>query len=177
MKKMLIGLAIALGVAQTVFAEKPVQVAFVDTGNTGRSISAEVLAESMIQRGHQHIAVISRGVDVNSFDVHPEKNAQTLLKERGIDVSAHIATQLVSNDVRHADVILTMTQKHKDKVIAMFPDAAAKTHTLSEFALGHYEEVADAWGKEMPVYQTVFKQLDTMLPLALEKVTQLKLTK
>src|SRR5579871_3415985 len=89
-------------------AADPVKLAFVDTGNTGRSVTAEALAKVEIAKAHLSIAVISRAVDQDPYETAPEPNVVTLLSARGIDVSAHRAAQLTANDVRHSDVILTM---------------------------------------------------------------------
>jgi len=151
-------------------ADGPKKLAFVDTGNTGRSVSAEALAEKLIEQHKLPIAVISRAVDLNPFNIKPEANAQTLLKQRGIDVSQHRAAQLTENDVRHADVILVMTEAHRAKLLALFPDAQDKVFTLSQYATGAYAEIADAYGKPMPVYVAMIGDLDKYVPLALQKL-------
>jgi protein-tyrosine phosphatase len=152
-------------------AAEPVKIAFVDTGNTGRSLMAEMLARALIAKGALPIAVISRGLDLDPFDEAPEPNARTLLAERGLDVAAHRARRLDAADVAHADLILTMTPAHAAKVIALFPEAKAKTFVLAAFATGADEPIPDAWGKPMAVYQAVVAQLDRLLPLALVRAT------
>nr|QQZ49200.1 MFS transporter [Phenylobacterium glaciei] len=90
-------------------AAEPVKIAFVDTGNTGRSLMAQTLARALAARRVLPIAVISRGLDVDPFDETPEPNAQALMAARGFDVSAHRARALQPADIAHADLILTMT--------------------------------------------------------------------
>jgi protein-tyrosine phosphatase len=158
--------------ATAAFAEEPRKIAFVDTGNTGRSVTAEALANAYIKDNKLYVAVISRAVDMDPFDVEPEANVVTLLRKRGLDVSAHRAVQLTPNDVRHADVILTMTGKHKAKVIELYPDSAAKTFTLSEYATGALADVADAYGKPMDVYVEMVKQVDGYVPAILTKAVK-----
>jgi protein-tyrosine phosphatase len=165
-------LAIAALCATAAMAEEPRKVAFVDTGNTGRSVTAEALANAHVKENKLHVAVISRAVDMDPFDVEPEANVVTLLKKRNLDVSAHRAVQITINDVKHADVILTMTGKHKAKVIELYPEAAAKTFTLSEYATGTPADVADAWGKPMEVYVDMVKQVDGYVPAAINKAAK-----
>lgn len=159
-----------LGLANTARAEEPKKLAFVDTGNTGRSVMSEALANSIIDKKGEKIAVISRAVDVDPYDIKPEVHAATLMKERGIDISAHRSVQITANDIKHSDVILTMTTKHKSKVVELFPDAKSKTFTIAEYATGTHIDVPDAWGKPMNAYVEVVRQLDAFIPASLAKV-------
>ncbi|WP_028223278.1 arsenate reductase/protein-tyrosine-phosphatase family protein [Paraburkholderia oxyphila] len=152
------------------FAGEPAKVAFVDTGNTGRSVMAEAIANQYIVQHHKHIAVISRAVDEDPYDVRPEKNGVILMKRRGIDTSSHRSVQLSPNDVEHSDVILVMTDKHKAKVIAMYPQASGKVFTLTEYVTGQSTEIPDAWGKPIEFYEGVVATLDKLVPSALDKV-------
>jgi protein-tyrosine phosphatase len=170
--KSLLALILSLALsAQLALAAEPAKIAFVDTGNTGRSVAAEALARAIIQDKHLAIAVIGRAVDLDPFDLSPEPNMATLLSQHGIDVRTHIAAQLGAQDIKHADLILTMTAKHKATVIALFPDAAPKTFTIAEYATGTQADVVDAYGKPMDVYEQVYSQIDGYLPTALEKAT------
>ena len=152
-------------------AADPVKLAFVDTGNTGRSVTAEALANVEIAHAHLPIAVISRAVDQDPYETAPEANVVSLLSARGIDVSAHRAVQLSASDVRHSDVSLTLTAAHKEKVIAMFPDAKGKTFTLAEYA-GGGSDVADAVGKPIAAYQVMVKQVETYLAPTLARAAR-----
>lgn len=161
--------ALAATLGSGLLAQEPVKIAFVDTGNTGRSLTAESLARVLVTERRWPVAVISRGVDVDPFDVRPEANAAILLKQRGIDVSGHTAAQMTSNDARHADVILTLTARHKATVLERFPEAKDKTFTLAEYATGQPADVPDAWGKPMDVYVAMMKQVEAYVGPALEK--------
>ncbi len=155
-------------------AAEPVKIVFVDTGNTGRSLMAETIARALAGRAGQAAAVISRGVDVDPFDETPEPGALALLTERGADVAGHRARQLQPADVAHADLILTMTAAHAQKVAALYPQAAAKTFSLALYATGVDEAVPDAWGKPMDAYRAVAAQLDRFIPLALAKAGRMR---
>ena len=155
--------------AGSVHAEDPRKIAFVDTGNTGRSVTAEALAAASARELKLPVAVIGRGVDQDPFDLKPEPNAELLLLQHGIDVSTHRAAQLTAADVKHADVVLTMTAKHKATVVGLFPDAKDKVFTLAEYATGETAAVVDAYGKPMAVYEKVYGQIAGYLPAALER--------
>jgi len=155
-------------------AADPMKLAFVDTGNTGRSVTAEALANVRIAKDHLPVAVISRALDQDPYAAKPEANAAALLKERGIDVSAHRATQITANDVRHSDLILTMTAAHKDKLIALFPEAKDKTFTIADYADGKPDDVADAFGKPMDFYHGMVKQVEAYLGPVLTKAAAME---
>ncbi|HEY4275762.1 MAG TPA: hypothetical protein VGM68_09775 [Rhizomicrobium sp.] len=174
MKTLIAALAIFLTLSAASHAAEPVKIAFVDTGNTGRSVTAEALAQTHIGKDHLSIAVISRALDQDPYAITPEANAQALLGERGIDVSAHRSTQLTENDVRHSDLILTMTAAHKQKLIAQFPDAKSKTFTLAEYAAGQTKDVEDAFGKDMAFYRAMIAQVDSYIGPALAKAAALQ---
>jgi protein-tyrosine phosphatase len=156
----------------TAVASEPAKIAFVDTGNTGRSVTAEALANAVIAERKLPILVISRAVDLNPYNVVPEPNAVALLQSKGIDVSAHRAAQLTARDVRHSDLLFVMTTKHKNTVQEQFPDAKGKVFTISEYATGVSTDVVDAYGQPMPVYEQVFAQISGYLPTVLDKVSR-----
>lgn len=149
--------------------DHPVHIAFVDTGNTGRSVTAEALALATISKDKLNAKVISRGIDMDPYDVHPEPNFVTLLQDRGIDVSKHTAAQFARQDAKHADLVLTMTEKHKAWVMSHYPDLQDKVFTLAAYATGKPEEVLDAYGKPMDFYKTVLAQLDQLVAAAVTK--------
>ncbi|WP_431823412.1 hypothetical protein [Burkholderia sp. F1] len=66
-------------------------------------------------------------------------------------------------------VIPTMTDKYKEKVLALYP-AAGNVYTLAEYATGKSEDLPDAWGKPMAFCENVTAQLDRFIPPALDKV-------
>lgn len=159
----------ALWLSAPAIAAEPLKIAFVDTGNTGRSLMAETLAPGFARGLSRPVAFISRGVDVDPFDDDPEANAAQLMAERGFDVAQHRAQQLSARDLVHADLVLTMTQGHADKIRAQFPEARVQIVPLALYATGIAEPIPDAWGKPMGVYRSVLAQLDLYLPLAVAR--------
>ncbi len=162
-------LASLMGFHAAMSADRPIRIAFVDTGNTGRSITAEALALAAIAKEHRNVQVISRAVDLNPYNIRPEENFVILLRPRGIDTSAHIAAPFGPQDAKFSDIILTMTSKHKAWVVANFPETKDKVFTLSDYATGTEDDVLDAFGKPMAFYETVLTQLDSLVGKAIEK--------
>ena len=149
----------------------PVKIAFIDTGNTGRSVAAEALADRLVRSRGLRVLVISRAIDVDPFETSPEPAVARLLAARGMDVRRHRAEGLTADDVRHASLILTMTAEHRRRVIERFPGAAPRTFTLAAYAVGKSEDVADAKGLPAAASAEMIRQLDRLLPLALARAS------
>jgi len=145
-------------------------ILFICSGNTGRSVAAEALCRNQIAARGLPLTVNSRGVAVDPANLRPETPLATLLAARGIDIAAHRAAGLTEADVRAADCILTMTAAHKQRVLARFPAAAGKLQMLSEAAHGTQQDVSDAFGAPMVVYQRLVAQLDVLIADTLAKV-------
>lgn len=149
-------------------------VTFICTGNTGRSPMAEALAKDYVNKHGLNIVVQSRGVNVDPNETAPEQGTVTILKQRGIDISTHKAAQLTKEDITKSDYLLTMTQKHKDKILTQYPDVKGKVFTLAEFATGDNDDLSDPYQQPLEAYKKVESQLDKFLPLALDKIAKQK---
>ena len=169
--RLLMPLALLLMAVGVSASGQPARVAFVDTGNTGRSMAAEALARNLIATTGAPVSVISRAVNLNPYNTTPEPNFVTLLQQRGVTVGDHTAVQLSQRDVSFSDLILTMTGAHKNWVLTNFPDSAGKVFTLAEYATGTDQDIADALGQPIEFYQTVLDQLQPLVAAAITKAT------
>lgn len=106
------------------------------TGNTCRSPMAGALAEAWFkQTGDLGVEIKTAGLSA-----YPEAPASeqgiTVMAEKGLDLTRHKAKQLTEELVDWADIILTMTWSHKQKLLALYSNAAGKTYTLGEYSAG-----------------------------------------
>lgn len=110
------------------------RVLFVCTGNICRSPIAERLAEAHgAQLGIPRFDAISAGTRaVVDHPVH--HHAAAVLESLGGDASNFAAQQLTAKIASNADLVLTMTRSHRDKVLEMAPRSLPKTFTLAEAA-------------------------------------------
>ena len=122
---------------------------------------------------------------------HPmHETAAAVLKELGGDPSGFSAQQLTATVTSSADLVLTMTTEHRDRVLQLVPRLLHKIFTLPEAArlceifspdsisnlatlrphLGSAEslDIADPIGQSPDFFRTVGLQISDLLPPVLE---------
>lgn len=100
-------------------------------------------------------------------------HAVQVMKEQGLDLSTHQATALTPALIDDADLILTMSESHKDVIRDMKPQAIEKTFSLKEF-VGKSGDVADPFGRDVEVYRETATLLRQLLEEAIEKLPPLR---
>lgn len=110
------------------------RILFVCTGNTCRSPMAEGLCRQMAKREGLSLEVRSAGV--TAHDGAPvSRHSEEILHKRGAGEGIRASRYLRKDEIRWADLILTMTMYHKQQVIASHPEAVEKVYTLKEYTM------------------------------------------
>jgi len=89
----------------------------------------------------------------------------------GIGASGHISTLLNEENLRGSWLVLTMTLKHRNKILQLNPASASKVYTLSEYA-GFNNDVADPFGKDIEYYKNTFEEINEKVKIIFEKIKE-----
>ncbi len=133
------------------------QIIFVCTGNTCRS----PMAEGFLKNVHKDYEVLSRGLYVPE-EIGASFFSIKAMKEMDIDISGHKAKQLTVGEAEDCDLIITMTESHKNTIVSAYPKFSDKTFTLSEYA-GEEGDVRDPYGMDEVAYRECAKQIRRLI--------------
>lgn len=144
------------------------RVLLVCSGNTCRSPMAMTLLRDLWQKANPGWALEVNSAGTGAFPGSPATaHAVTVMKSRGLDLSSH-RSQPVS-DLRDYDLVLTMTQSHRDAILARQPAMAGRVFTLGEYA-GTGQDIPDPFGGPLSAYQHTASALEPMLQAVVNRI-------
>ena len=159
-------------------------ILFVCTGNTCRSAMAEGIFKKMLKEKTKYNSkfnIISAGISTLP-GISPAPGAIKVMSEQGIDISRHIATQVQEDLVRKADLILVMSNTHKNYLKTKFAFTQDKIYLLKEYAqIGKFKsirktdenyEVVDPLGRPIEFYRIIARELKENLEKILDKILE-----
>ena len=94
------------------------------------------------------------------------REAVEVLNAAGLDLTDHHTQPLTDRLLYRADVIYTMTDSHRQAIVAQWPDAAERTRLLSAEGLN----IADPIGAPLEQYQLCADQMRHALEDRMEEL-------
>ena len=147
------------------------KIMFICTGNICRSAMAHKMLEKRAKELNKKIEVYSCGIWAQTDDI-PTYEGIEVMKEYGIDLRNHRATNIRNSNIEEMDVILCATYNHKTNVISMYPDLENKVFTMKEYAgyPSNNLDISDPWGYGINVYKNCAKEIEECIEKILEKI-------
>ena len=131
-------------------------ILFVCTGNSCRSVMAEYLLRDMVQ-DRPEIEVESAGTGVF---LHAAASSETLrvLRQEGLDASAHQSQPVTNVLLQKSDLILVMTAVHRQQIVDRLPSVANRVYLLREFtgepvSVAASLDIPDPMGRPAQAYE------------------------
>lgn len=117
------------------------------------------MAEAILRsKANKHISVRSAGIHAQN-GAPIAKHAKTLIETAKMPYTP-FSRALSVEDIEWADVILTMTNAHKQILLHSIPQAKGKTYTLKGFLKpDEDEDVHDPFGGDLATYEYTFAEL------------------
>jgi protein-tyrosine-phosphatase len=98
-------------------------------------------------------------------------DARKVMADQGIDLGDHRSREVDAEMVRQADLVLVMTQSHREALIAEFPTARGKTYLLSEM-VGQCYDIADPYG-DWPAVESCATELANLIERGYTRILEL----
>ena len=136
---------------------------------------AEGLLKKMLSKKgvkeYSKYEVISAGTHTDE-GFPPVYMTQKIMTEQGIDVSSYRSNRLTKETVNKADLVLVMTQKHKDEILRIYQEKTKKIFLLKEFAEKEdkNQDIADPIGLSYDAYKYCMKEIEECLRKVIRKI-------
>jgi protein-tyrosine phosphatase len=151
-------------------------ILLVCTGNTCRSPMAQTMLQAKLRakfpKQFEDNAVppaVSYSAGISAMAGSGASiEAVNAMQEKGLDLSRHKSTPLNQNLVESADLILTMTNNHRQAILGRWPHLASKTFPIGTGG----REISDPYGGPLELYRACANQLEACLDAWLEKIDE-----
>lgn len=147
------------------------KIMFICTGNICRSAMADGLMRKLVKIKNKDVEVYSCGIFAEDGDM-PTYNAVEAIKEYGVDLKPHRATNIRNSKIKEMDIILCATVSHKNNVQAMYPELKDKIFTIKEYAGFDKNnlDIPDPWGYDIETYRFCASTISNCLEKIIEKI-------
>lgn len=144
--------------------KKYAKVLFVCNGNTCRSPMAATIFGNL--KGERDMLVGSRGLVVLFPEPYNPK-AIAVAAAHNMIMPNNYAKEIAKEDFGNDTLVLTMSEKQKNKLYARFKNAI-NVYTMMEYAGVERDEIKDPYGGEIQAYSKCFEEIQELV----EKVAE-----
>ena len=140
------------------------------TGNTCRSPMGEAILKKQFAeklgcqidelKEKHNVNIMSAGIAAMSGGAAANQ-AVEVMSEHDLNISDHRSQPFTERLASFADLILTMTQSHRQAIIATWPQAASRTFVIRKDGM----DVSDPIGMPVDVYRSTAAQIEENLKL------------
>lgn len=153
----------------------PGLIVVVCTANICRSPMAEALLRHALQGQPDPLRqwrVVSAGVAAQ-HGAPVSANSVAALKKVGLDLSGHRSQPLTAELANEADLILVMTESHRDMIDLLFDPPPPRVHLLREFMPAEASrEIADPYGSALADYEACRDEIVEAIPSIMAHLRQ-----
>ncbi len=135
------------------------KVIFICNGNTCRGPMAATILNNL--KGENELQVVSRGMVVLFPEPYNPK-AIAVAASNGMLMPNNSATQISSEDFGRDVLVLTMSERQKNKLYSRFKNAI-NVYTIMEYADIERDEVKDPYGGGLEEYAACFNELKQII--------------
>jgi protein-tyrosine-phosphatase len=97
---------------------------------------------------------------------------QQVMRQRGLDLSAHRSRAVTQEIIENADLILTMERGHKEALQIEFPEKSSQIFLLSEIADTIYD-IDDPYNRGKEAFEATAQELESILARGINKIFKL----
>ncbi|MBY8911721.1 low molecular weight protein arginine phosphatase [Bacillus sp. YC2] len=144
------------------------KIIFVCTGNTCRSPMAEALFKSIAETKGLTVSAGSAGVFASPYGKASAHAVEALFEKR-IALN-HSSSPLSEEHIETADLVLAMTEQHKQLIISRFENSRDKVFTIKEYVTGRSGDISDPFGGSLDVYKQTRDELEELLTLLADQL-------
>ncbi len=147
-------------------------VLFVCTANICRSpLAMGLLMEKVNSLDETDWLIESAGVWANTGDTI-SSNVDLLMRNKGIDLSAHQSRPVAMEILEKFNLILTMENGQKEGLKVAFPDIAKRVYLISEM-VDHSHSIRDPYGRSLADFKSTAKELQKIIDGGFDRIRQL----
>lgn len=99
-----------------------------------------------------------------------DDHAIRLLRERGIDLSRHRATQINRPMCLEADIVLVMEREQRQRLLQLYPEVCGRVFRIAEHA---NLDVPDPYRRPIEAFQTALTIIDRSVDHWLQRIQRL----